>query len=101
MTAASTDVARRRDGTIAVRDGVRVTGRRARPPGHQLLGAIPGPHGSCPLDADAGLYLPVNSIHMLFMRFPIDALFVDAPDAAGDCSVSWLSVRACPPGAGW
>ena len=30
-----------------------------------------------------GLYLATTSIHMLFMRFPIDALFVSAPDAEG------------------
>lgn len=30
-----------------------------------------------------GLYLPSSSIHMLFMRFPIDALFVSAADADG------------------
>jgi uncharacterized protein len=30
-----------------------------------------------------GLYLPDNSIHMFFMRFPIDALFVGHPDASG------------------
>jgi uncharacterized protein len=30
-----------------------------------------------------GLYLADSSIHTFFMRFPIDALFVAAPDAAG------------------
>ena len=30
-----------------------------------------------------GLYLPDSSIHMFFMRFPIDALFVAGPDAQG------------------
>ena len=30
-----------------------------------------------------GLYLPANSIHMMFMRFPIDALFVSSEDADG------------------
>jgi len=39
--------------------------------------------GRASLSADEGLYLPVNSIHMLFMRFPIDALFLGAPDADG------------------
>ncbi|HSP74411.1 MAG TPA: DUF192 domain-containing protein [Gaiellaceae bacterium] len=30
------------------------------------------------LDADEGLLIrPTNSIHMLFMRFPIDAVFLD------------------------
>ena len=30
-----------------------------------------------------GLYLPDSSIHMFFMRFSIDALFVAGPDARG------------------
>jgi uncharacterized membrane protein (UPF0127 family) len=30
-----------------------------------------------------GLYLPTSSIHMMFMRFPIDALFVSEADADG------------------
>jgi uncharacterized membrane protein (UPF0127 family) len=34
-----------------------------------------------------GLYLPANSIHMMFMRFPIDALFVSSEDAGGQRSV--------------
>lgn len=36
------------------------------------------------LGAGEGLFLPgTNSIHMLFMRFPIDCLFVGAPRADG------------------
>lgn len=36
------------------------------------------------LAAGAGLWLPdSNGIHMMFMRFPIDAVFVGNPDAAG------------------
>src|SRR5215212_8647217 len=32
-----------------------------------------------------GLWLPdSNGIHMMFMRFPIDAVFVGGPDAAGE-----------------
>lgn len=32
----------------------------------------------------AGLWLPdSNGIHMMFMRFPIDAVFVGRPDVAG------------------
>ena len=30
------------------------------------------------LDPGDGLYIDSNSIHMLFMRFPIDALFLSA-----------------------
>lgn len=46
-------------------------------------GRFRGFMGRTSLAADEGLYLPVNSIHMLFMRFPIDALFLDAPDDEG------------------
>jgi hypothetical protein len=36
------------------------------------------------LPAGDGLWLPAtNGIHMMFMRFPIDAVFVSRPDAAG------------------
>jgi len=38
--------------------------------------------GRAPLDADTGLWLPgTNGIHMMFMRFPIDAIFLGRPDA--------------------
>ncbi len=37
--------------------------------------------GRSPLAADEGLWLPdSNGIHMLFMRFAIDAVFVSGPD---------------------
>ena len=32
------------------------------------------------LDAGAGLWLTGNGIHMMFMRFPIDAIFLGKPD---------------------
>jgi uncharacterized membrane protein (UPF0127 family) len=35
--------------------------------------------GRASLDADAGLWLPGNGIHMMFMRFPIDAVFLGPP----------------------
>lgn len=35
------------------------------------------------MDAGEGLYLKTSSIHMMFMRFPIDALFVAKPDEQG------------------
>jgi len=35
------------------------------------------------LEPGTGLYLADSSIHMFFMRFPIDALFVGAPDTDG------------------
>ncbi|MEP7158575.1 MAG: DUF192 domain-containing protein, partial [Chloroflexota bacterium] len=36
------------------------------------------------LDSGVGLYLPgTNSVHMMFMRFPIDVLFIGAPRTDG------------------
>ena len=40
-----------------------------------------------------GLYLPSSSIHMMFMRFPIDALFVSAADGQGARRVVGLRER--------
>ena len=37
-----------------------------------------------------GLYLPSNSIHMMFMRFPIDALFVSRVNDQGHRTVVGL-----------
>ncbi len=45
------------------------------------------------LAAGEGLYLPTSSIHMLFMRFPIDALFLARPDADGLSTVVALRHR--------
>lgn len=92
MTAASTGVARAQDGSVAVRtaDGAAVAGHVRL--ANSFWARFRGLMGSRPLDADAGLYLPVNSIHMLFMRFPIDAVFVTAPDAAGDRRI--VAIRA-------
>jgi len=39
------------------------------------------------LDPGAGLWLTGNGIHMMFMRFPIDAVFVGHRDADGVCQV--------------
>ena len=39
------------------------------------------------MEPDEGLYLPTSSIHMMFMRFAIDALFVDEADDSGTCRV--------------
>jgi uncharacterized protein len=52
--------------------------------------------GRASLDRGAGLWLPdSNGIHMMFMRFPIDALFVGAPGADGVRAV--LSVHRSLP----
>ena len=40
--------------------------------------------GRATLPQGAGLWLPEsNGIHMMFMRFPIDAIFVGKPEAGG------------------
>jgi uncharacterized membrane protein (UPF0127 family) len=50
-----------------------------------LWGKFMGLMGRPSLADDAGLWLPEsNGIHMMFMRFPIDALFLSRPDPAQD-----------------
>lgn len=44
----------------------------------------------------AGLYLAGNGIHMFFMRFPIDAVFVGRPGPAGERSVVSVHRRLRP-----
>ena len=49
-----------------------------------LWGKFRGLMGRPSLAAGAGLWLPAsNGIHMMFMRFPIDAVFVGKPEADG------------------
>lgn len=50
-----------------------------------LWGRFKGLMGRASLAPDAGLWLPgTNGIHMMFMRFPIDAVFLARPvDVAG------------------
>ncbi len=44
-----------------------------------------------------GLYLPgTNSIHMLFMRFPIDCMFLGAPRADGSREVVGVREHLAP-----
>ncbi len=61
-----------------------------------LWGKFMGLMGRPSLPAGDGLWLPAsNGIHMMFMRFPIDAVFVSKP--AGDGSRTVRSVhRALP-----
>lgn len=48
-----------------------------------LWGRFMGLMGRASLAAGAGLWLPgTNGIHMMFMRFPIDAVFLSRPDVA-------------------
>ena len=57
-----------------------------------LWGKFMGLMGRPSLAPDAGLWLPdSNGIHMMFMRFPIDAVFVGRRDPSGACQV--LSVH--------
>ncbi len=50
--------------------------------GSSFVAKFFGLMGRRPLDPGYGLWLPdSNGIHMLFMRFPIDAVFVSGPDA--------------------
>ena len=49
-----------------------------------LWGKFMGLMGRASLPPGGGLWLPAsNGIHMRFMRFPIDAVFVSRPDGAG------------------
>ena len=49
-----------------------------------LWGKFMGLMGRPSLADGAGLWLPAsNGIHMMFMRFPIDAVFVSRPDGNG------------------
>ena len=59
-----------------------------------LWGRFMGLMGRASLGADAGLWLPgTNGIHMMFMRFPIDAVFLTRPDAAHDGAQRVVSVH--------
>jgi len=62
-------------------DGVPIASRVTL--ARSFWGRFKGLMGRAALASDEGLYLPVNSIHMLFMRFPIDAVFLEAPDGDG------------------
>ena len=53
-----------------------------------LWAKFKGLMGRRPLEPETGMWLPdSNGIHMMFMRFPIDAVFVGHRDAAGVCQV--------------
>jgi uncharacterized protein len=61
-----------------------------------FLGRLRGLMGRATLPDDEGLYLDDSSIHMLFMRFPIDACFVSGPEKDGSRRV--VAVRhSLPP----
>jgi hypothetical protein len=59
-------------------------------------GKLMGLMGRAALPAGGGLWLPGgNGIHMMFMRFPIDAVFVSKPDGSGVRTVKSVH-RALP-----
>jgi uncharacterized membrane protein (UPF0127 family) len=51
--------------------------------GESFMQRFMGLMGRASMPASEGLYLPSSSIHMMFMRFPIDALFVSKAGDAG------------------
>ena len=59
-----------------------------------LWGKFMGLMGRARLEPDTGLWLPgSNGIHMMFMRFAIDAVFVGKPDPARDGARPVVSVH--------
>lgn len=48
--------------------------------GQRFMGLM----GRASMEPDEGLYLETSSIHMMFMRFPIDALFMSRPGESGE-----------------
>ena len=62
-------------------------------------GRLMGLMGRPSLAPDAGLWLrPASSIHMLFMRFPIDVTFLGRPAANGARAASWRCGPRCARG---
>ena len=60
-----------------------------------LWGRFTGLMGRASLPGDGGLWLTgTNGIHMMFMRFPIDAVFLGRPVAEADGARPVLSVHA-------
>jgi uncharacterized membrane protein (UPF0127 family) len=45
------------------------------------------------LDPGDGMWLPGNGIHMMFMRFPVDAVFLGKPDPAREGARRVISVH--------
>ncbi len=70
---------------------------RATTPWTRLVGLL----GRAGLEAGGGMWLePCDSIHMLFMRFPLDVVFVDAEGAVVDVVEGLRPWRATWPRAG-
>ena len=76
--------------------GDRVLATRVRPAG-SIWGRFRGLMGRPRLDDGEGLWLPGDaSIHMLFMRFAIDAVFLAATDKPGTWRVVMVRERLRP-----
>jgi uncharacterized membrane protein (UPF0127 family) len=59
-----------------------------------LWAKFKGLMGRASLDPDCGLWLPgTNGIHMMFMRFAIDAVFVGRPDGSAGGALPVVSVH--------
>jgi len=59
--------------------------------GESFMQRFMGLMGRASMNEGEGLYLPTSSIHMMFMRFPIDALFLSREGEDGRRTV--VSVR--------
>ena len=81
--------------TLTARNGTRGTILAARlEAADGLWGRFMGLMGRASIDAEGGLWLPgTNGIHMMFMRFPIDAVFLARPDPAQAGAQLVLSVH--------
>ena len=76
MASAARGVARNLDRTTTLAERLETAG--------SLWGKFKGLMGRRDLPVGDGLWLPAsNGIHMMFMRFPIDAVFVTKADPAG------------------
>jgi uncharacterized membrane protein (UPF0127 family) len=63
--------------------------------GESFMQRFMGLMGRASMAPGEGLYLPTSSIHMFFMRFPIDALFVG--ESAEDGRREVVGIRAALP----
>jgi uncharacterized membrane protein (UPF0127 family) len=91
----STDVRRVRAATLVARNVTRQTVLSSRTEvAASLWAKFKGLMGRSSLPADTGLWLPdSNGIHMMFMRFPIDAIFLGQPDPGADGARTVVSVN--------
>ena len=83
MTSGGSEASARAGGVARNLDRSTLLAERLETAG-SLWGKFKGLMGRPALPAGEGLWLPAsNGIHMMFMRFPIDAVFVTRPDDGG------------------